>query len=242
MADKASAKINAFFKHHKAAAWGIIIAGGAGAILLWRHNAAKQATAATAGGKQIDPKTGYVAGSAQDEQALANGGYYGTGYNPHGGGYNPFPVRTGGGGGSTGGSTGRTVTNNDEWFMHAKNVLPNGHSRSVEEALSRVLGGLTVTWMQRALFLEAVGILGPPPNGYPKPIKVEHGGGDHGGSHGKVEVPNVIGDEYAEALRDITARGLTMSMEGAGPIKHQEPHPGAEVRRGTVVNVIGGFK
>lgn len=247
-------KINAFFKQHKVLAWGGIAVGGIAAVIIYRRKAAKQAAnAGTTAGQgtdpagnvgQIDPQTGFVVGSPEDTQALqqAQGGYYGTGYDPYASGYGISP-NTSGGGGSTGGGGGKhEVTTNEEWFRQAQRILPNGRSAAVENALSRILGGLTVTWSQRALFLEAVGILGPPPGGYPKPIKVSHAGGDHdteggGGSHARVKVPHVAGDIYAVAAGKIIAVGLRPHAEPKpeGTVAFEQPEAGTEVRRGSAV-------
>lgn len=67
------------------------------------------------------------------------------------------------------GSTG-AVTTNSQWLTEAEGVLP-GDTATIQTALSMVLGGITVTTAQKNLFLEAVGVLGNPPGGYPQPIK-----------------------------------------------------------------------
>lgn len=257
MPDNASGKINAFFKQHKIAAWGIVAVGGVSAVVIWRRKAAQQASANPASattsdttGQGIDPQTGFPVGSPEDEQALqqAQSGYTsGFGYDPYaGGGFDPFlgaGVGGGSGGGSTGGATGTTApANNDHWLTEAENRLPNGHSTQVENGLLRVLAGQPVTQAQRVAFLEALAITGEPPEGYPKPIKVTHSAGDQGGSHQKTVVPNEVGKQYAIAVADLGAHGLKAHREGAGKIVQQRPTAGEEVRRGTVVHLFGANK
>jgi hypothetical protein len=62
-------------------------------------------------------------------------------------------------------------TTNSAWLTDALGVLPGGSSSANEAALAGVLGGLTVTTAQKNIFLEAAGIIGRPPQGYPQPIK-----------------------------------------------------------------------
>lgn len=230
-------KLGQWVKTHKTAA---IIGGGGLAIVgvvYWRRQAANQAgsqTAQSATGTDpnaIDPSTGMTYG--QEEQAAMYGGY---------GGYNPFP-----GGGSPGGQTiiekfynkqPKQHETNAAWLHGAENILPNGHSPTVENALLRVLGGQSVTWAQRALFLEAVGVNGQPPEGYPKPIKIENTGGDHKPEHHHVKVPHVVGMSYTEAQATLFTHGLK-ARRGKGPhntwVDHQNPDAGDEVAKGTQV-------
>jgi len=71
---------------------------------------------------------------------------------------------------TTGTGTTGSVSTNSDWLEAALGVVP-GDSGTVQAALAAVLAGLTVTTAQKNLFLEAVGILGNPPQGYPQPIK-----------------------------------------------------------------------
>jgi hypothetical protein len=66
---------------------------------------------------------------------------------------------------------------NESWEQEAISALQgSGYaSHTAGLAVSRVLGGLTVTPEQEQIFLQAVGLLGPPPAGYPAPIKVQGG-------------------------------------------------------------------
>jgi hypothetical protein len=144
----------------------------------WRRsktNATDTTTATTDASTAIDPSTGLT----YAEEA-AGGGGTGYGYPSYGGysgggqysqnGYdvygNPLPAPTGLGGGA--------ITTNNDWATQAETVLQGaGVTQAVATAaVTRVLGGLTVTSTQRDYFLQAVGTLGQPPQGYPTPIKV----------------------------------------------------------------------
>lgn len=67
------------------------------------------------------------------------------------------------------GSTTNTEHNSD-WVNEALGVLP-GDFNSNQTALSAVLAGLVVSTAQKNVFLEAVALVGQPPQGYPTPIK-----------------------------------------------------------------------
>jgi hypothetical protein len=97
----------------------------------------------------VDPATGYCPGTPQDLAALA-GTASGT-----------VPSSP----------TSSAPTTNSAWLQDALTVLPGGDSSANEAALAGVLGGLTVTTAQKNIFLEAVGLVGQPPGGYPTPIK-----------------------------------------------------------------------
>jgi hypothetical protein len=92
----------------------------------------------------VDPATGYCPGTPQDIAAQ---------------------------GGVTGSPVAPVVSTNSDWLQAALQVLPGGDTSANEAALAGVLGGLTVTTAQKNIFLEAVGLEGQPPQGYPTPIK-----------------------------------------------------------------------
>jgi hypothetical protein len=98
----------------------------------------------------VNPATGYCPGSPQDQAAQQSGS------------------ATSATGTTT---TGGAPTSNSQWMSDALAVLPGGSSSANEAALAGVLGGLTVTTAQKNIFLEAVGLEGQPPQGYPTPIK-----------------------------------------------------------------------
>lgn len=93
----------------------------------------------------------------------STGAYAQYGYDLYG---NPLPAPTGIGGGA--------ITTNSDWVTAGVGTLvDSGVEQGVATtALTRVLGGLSVTAAQRDHFMQAVGTLGQPPQGYPTPIKV----------------------------------------------------------------------
>lgn len=92
---------------------------------------------------------------------------------------NPLPAPTGLYGGGA-------YTTNSAWAEAAEAALENTGLTlaTAATAVTRVLGGLSVTSTQQGYFLQAVGTLGQPPQGYPKPIHVVDPttGGDHTGT------------------------------------------------------------
>jgi fibronectin type III domain protein len=147
----------------------------------------------------LDPNSGYCPGSPQDiayqqgnasEADLALGDesdYGGTGGSAVSGDYDAagYPIGSAAdlawqaaqeGLTTTGTSTTSGITTNSSWLTEAVDTLSaqGGDTGTIQTALSMVLGGLTVTTAQQDLFLEAVGILGPPPQGYPQPIKLSN--------------------------------------------------------------------
>jgi len=104
----------------------------------------------------VNPATGYCPGTPQDQQALA------------------------GQGAGTGTGTGTTTTNTD-WINEALGVLP-GDQDTIRTALVDVLAGIAVTTAQKNIFLEAVGVIGQPPGGYPTPIKTTDTSAQPGGA------------------------------------------------------------
>jgi hypothetical protein len=118
-----------------------------------------------------------------------------------------------------------------------------GNPETVHAALAAVLGGLTVTTAQKNLFLEAAGINGNPPGGYPKPIKVSDTAGHPGTGSNKVKVPVVTGETIPDAERELAAVGLKAKVSGTIPqgkhglAKTQSPRGGTDVPRNSVVRL-----
>lgn len=165
-----------------------VIAGGAVVVVIvgvtwYRHrNASAAAAAASPVNATATPvDSGYTAVDT------SGAGYGGGGTYPSGGGYpypnsyngycpygqdvygNCLPAPT-----STPSTTGGVYTTNNDWATAAETALENaGVGLSVSTmAISRVLGGLSVTPPQKDIFLQAIGLLGQPPQGYPQPIKL----------------------------------------------------------------------
>ncbi|MGH2866767.1 MAG: hypothetical protein ACRDNK_04245 [Solirubrobacteraceae bacterium] len=134
--------------------------------------------AATDPSQSIDPSTGLTyaeeaAGSSTGYGQPGYGGFSSEPYSPYG--YdiygNPIPAPTGAG-------SGGALTTNDEWASQAETDLGNANITLAVSSLAigRVLAGLTVTSAQRDIFMQGVGLLGEPPQGYPKPIKLSDTG------------------------------------------------------------------
>ena len=149
----------------------------------------------------LDPNSGYCPGTPEDTayQQQSTGSYAGLGYggnigyagtgvsgaglqqDPAGNqcaavnpatGYCPGTSEDVAAGGTTSTGTGTTgsISTNSDWVQEALGVVP-GDTATVQSALTGVLAGLTVTTAQKNLFLEAVALVGQPPQGYPQPIK-----------------------------------------------------------------------
>lgn len=235
----------------KALLFGGIGVAGVGAFILWRRHQAGSAASApadtnsTGDPNAIDPATGlpYSDEGGSDEAAYpgtAGGIEYGTGGQiPYGSGYGT-PYGAYGGGGYYGGGVGTTTTptNNQTWLDDAESAL--GSTAAVQAALTKVLGGVTVTTAQKDIFLEAVGILGAPPEGYP-PIHTTDTSGHPKPGTKKVKVPKVTGDAYETAAAKIKAVGLVARRGSAnvGVVSSQSPEGGTEVAKGSSVVLRG---
>lgn len=123
----------------------------------------------------VDPATSYCPGTPQDIAAQ---------------------------GGITGSPTAPVVSTNSDWLQAALQVLPGGDSSANEAALAGVLGGLTVTTAQKNIFLEAVGLEGQPPQGYPTPIKTSDTAAQPGTPTSAGAISNLT----------VTANGTTVSV------------------------------
>lgn len=157
----------------------VVIAGVGilGGVLVYAYWKRSQTPAAPADATPTDATTsttdtGYTeastAGGYNTVYPSAYGGYSQYGYDIYG---NPLPAPTGAG-------SGGTYTTNNDWATAAESDLENGNvSLAVSTlAISRVLGGLSVTSSQRDIFMQAVGLIGQPPQGYPTPIKLTDSG------------------------------------------------------------------
>lgn len=137
------------------------------------------------------------------------------------------------------------IQTNDEWVQQAIGGSVPGDPGTIQAALSAVLGGLTVTTAQKNLFLEAVGILGNPPGGYPVPIKTSDTAAQPGtpATAAQVGVPNVIGEAQETAFGKILGVGLhpTGTPDVHGKILYvvtQSPKAGTKVAKGSTVTVM----
>lgn len=125
---------------------------------------------------------------------------------------NPLPAPTG----ATG--TGGAFTTNQDWATAAVNLAEQGGAtrEAATLAISHVLGGLRVTTAQQSMFLDAVGVLGSPPQGYPTPIKL-------------VDTPGQPSPAPSPSGASLAApRGLHTVSVGTGSVSLDwEPVPGA---------------
>jgi hypothetical protein len=131
------------------------------------------------------------------------------------------------------------VTTNSEWAAQAIGDTPGD---AVQAAIAGVLGGLTVTTAQKNVFMEAVGINGQPPQGYPQPIKTSDTSaqpGPAGTASSKGTIPDVKGKPVADAVSLITeagfkAKGPTSSTQHLY-VNTQEPKGGTSAVKGSYV-------
>jgi hypothetical protein len=209
----------------------------------------------------LDPGSGYCPGTAEDSEYYSQssaledengedfsgaGGSVNSGYDAAG-----YPIgsaadlawqasqesgsstgTTGGTGTTATGTTGAAATNSD-WLTEAVAALP-GDTSTIQTALASVLGGVTVTTAQKNLFEEAVGILGPPPQGYPTPIKTSDTASQPGSTSGKIAVPNVKGFTTGAAHNAIDGAGLH-AIAASGQ-KDNWTVTGTTPKAGTMVN------
>lgn len=169
------------------------------AIVAIRHKSSTAGTSSTANTpattatdpNAIDPNTGipYSQEGGADVSGYGSGyqipyGSGGGGYNAGGSGFDAagYPIGSEADlawqneqNGTTGITTPTSpsgITTNADWVTEAESGVIPGSVSTISAAVSKVLGGLAVTTAQRDLFMEAVGVLGQPPQGYPQPIKL----------------------------------------------------------------------
>lgn len=145
----------------KLPAWGkigVIAGGGLAAFLVFRAHEAAAAPAA-AGASDIDPETGDVSGSPEDEAALAE---------LQGGG-GSFPVQASSGGITTTVGTTSGYPDNAAWTQAAESGLAEigEDPQTVATALGAWLNGQPITPDQAAIVYAATAEFGDPPTGAP---------------------------------------------------------------------------
>jgi hypothetical protein len=134
------------------------------------------------------------------------------------------------------------IETNDEWLEAAISGDVPGTASAIQAACAAVLAGLTVTTAQKDLFLEAVGILGQPPQGYPTPIKTSDTASQSSSSSGNVSVPHTEGGTAGEAHDLIVAVGLvpkaaTASQKPSDIVTGTSPSAGTSVASGSKVTI-----
>ncbi|MGO9220551.1 MAG: PASTA domain-containing protein [Streptosporangiaceae bacterium] len=243
--------------------WLIIVAAGSavtiGYVVIRRRSAAASTGASAASSEgTIDPLTGDIAGSAQDQAdlaALQAGGGYDDGLGTDGSGLQDFGgyLAAAPAGGTIPGAGG--FTTNGEWAQQAEQDL--GGIGIDETTLSAALGayltGRALTSDQQSLVDQAIAEEGYPPvsgtGGYPPAMKT-------GGSLSsqppistpspapgtKVKVPDVTGKRVDVADAALKAAGLKASAPGwtagkAWSVASQSPAAGASVAKGSTVTL-----
>jgi PASTA domain len=189
----------------------------------------------------IDPSTGIPyaeENSGMGTSDYGGAGAYGTGYDAAG-----YPI---GSSQDIAWSQQQTtgITTNNEWVQEAIGGSLPGDPGTIQTALSAVLGGLTVTTAQKNLFLEAVGVLGNPPQGYP-PIHTSDTSAQPATpakASATVKVPNTVGQTQAGAFAIISQAGLhpTGTPDVPGKIlqvQSQSPKAGTSVARNSTVHL-----
>ena len=212
---------------------GIAVIGG---IAYWRHQANATANTATpadaTASDPIDPTTGIP-------YSQENGGSYPS-----------YPYGTSDYGGGTGypysppsSSVTTGITTNTDWATEAENaLLAEGITiEASSQAINKVLAGLPVTVDQQSIFMQAVGLLQDPPNGYPRPIKLLDTPG-HPKPPSMVTVPNVVGMNFGKAFNTLTVANLTSDPGHGGRnatwiVTAQSVKAGSSVKPHTVVKL-----
>jgi hypothetical protein len=139
---------------------------------------------------------------------------------------------------SSTGSTGSQYSSNEAWLTAAEQAM---NSTALGEAAERIFAGLSVTTAQKDLFMEAVGLIGPPPQSYP-PINTTDTSGQPAPA-AKVTVPNVVNEYREVAFPKITAAGLKYTVQGtiakghSGIVSAQNPKAGTSVAKGSNVTL-----
>lgn len=211
--------------------WGLGGVAVIGGILYWRHQAASSQTPQTA----TD-----TTGTGQDQSTYDPNmpGSYGGSVSDYGGWYGGnIPTLP------TGITSNTQFQTNEDWASAVENdLLANGYDQgTVATAISRVLAGLSVTSNQKDIFMQGIGLIGQPPQGYPTPIKVTNPG-HHPPPTEKVAVPNVVGIDVEQASQILSAAGLKANgPRGITGVVHvvtgTSPHVGTQVNKGSTVKL-----
>jgi len=198
---------------------------------------------------QIDPATGYVTGSPEDQQALAQGstaafsdlGLGGIGVNS---GIDPatgIPYAYETGGGSSGGTTTTTAVTptRETWLEQA---ISDMSAPNLAEIAPKIWAGIAVSKADKDTFLEAVALEGAPPGGYPTPIKLTDTAGQPGPT-GTVTVPHVVGEHLDAAEHKLEAAGFkpvrnTVPKGKSVIVTSQSPAGGTKAKKGSSVALI----
>lgn len=237
------------------------VAAVAGMIVLYSYRQKKNAAAAAAAASTtagagtvtdpagntctaLDPASGYCPGTPEDQayQEEESSGYgseagFGTdsGYITDSNGASCVALDP-----ATGlcpVTTTAAYTTNQQWVTAAENQL--GDTSVVQAALGYALSGQPVTAAQASLYNEAVGLLGPPPQGAPPLNVTGTAASSSGTSTGATAIPNVVGMDLAEAQSTLTAAGFGNNVSGgsSGTVFSQTPQAGGVFPTGGTVDI-----
>lgn len=197
---------------------------------------------------QIDPATGYVYGSPEDEQALSQGSTADysdleddlgddSGIDPNTG--IPYADEIGSGESGTGTTT-TTPTTRETWLEQA---ISDMNAPSLATIAPSVWAGIAVSSADKATFLEAVALEGSPPGGYPSPIKLTDTPAQAGPTS-SVTVPKVTGERGEVARQNLQAAGFKVSQSPSTTPKGktttvtgQTPAGGSKAKKGATVHL-----
>ena len=219
-------------------------------------NAANAADAATTAANNIDPATGFVTGSAQDEAALAGmaqGTIGGGGGNLGAGeviGYDGLgnPIY---GAGTTNAPIG--FTSNAQWGQAAETFMGSSGSDAIAAALGKYLSGSPLTPDQVTIVQQALAVEGNPPvagpSGYPPsyltgPTPPPTSPPPTGGGTTQVTVPKVTNLKGEVAKDKLQSVGLVDDQVPATTphgkstiVVAQNPAAGKKVNKGSSVAI-----
>ena len=267
MADKIKLPFAGEVNKKTAIIGGLVVAAGIGIYVIRKQRQSAAAASTTSTGmvtdpagnqcQALDPVSGYCPGTQEDEQ------YQEQEASSIGEGYDDYP---GGGAGGTYvtdaegntclaldpvtglcpvgvGTSGQTtsVTTNAQWVVEAEEQL--GNTATVQAALGYALSGSPVTQAQKNIFMEAIGLLGPPPQGYP-PLNVTGSAGQSPPKPTQATVPNVMGQRVVqEAEPALKAAGFTyrtsvpVNPKNEYVVNSQTPRGGAKAAKGSRVDL-----
>jgi len=130
-----------------------------------------------------------------------------------------------------------SIETNSEWAAAAVSQI-GGDASTVQTAIASVLGGVAVTTAQKNIFLEAVGLLGQPPQGYPA-INTTDTASQPASSAGTVAVPNIVGMTAGAAHNSLVAAGLKPVADSGqlatAKVTSSNPKAGTKVSSGSSV-------
>lgn len=225
---------------------GVWILIGLGVLWYFEHQKAAASSASATPNQQtdpagnvgsIDPATGYVYGTPEDQAALAA---------------NDSGSSSPGTGAASGGTSGaQTYADNNAWGIAAVNYLVGLgiDATTANQAVQQYLASQPLTTAQQGdINLVLASPIGPPPT-LPGPVStnpnpVTGGGtsGSGGTGQGTIAVPNVVGQPQEAAYAILSAAGLKASGSATVSgkvltVDSQSPAAGAKAQKGSTVTL-----